>query len=702
MESSIRPSRTRKRTSRHALQPTSRPTSIATRHIASDLTRLSRLLLAMTLLTTVVVTVASTEEADAAHSNPSFNDPGCNANALPANDDGSTGAITLPFTLNFFGSNYDSLFVNNNGNVTFGQPLSRYTPFQLAANTPPIIAPFFGDVDTEAAGSSVVTYGQVLNAPDFGGRDVFCVNWTDVGYFQAHDDKLNDFQLLLVERNDVDAGDFDIYFNYERILWETGDASGGFNGFGGSSAGAGYAAGTGSTSSFFELPCSRVSGACLDSDPLLGLHNTSTNSSTLGRHIFSIRSGGQTFTGSIFGNASANGSPVSGAFVQVCRTGAAFCAFTTFTNANGDYTVGSVGPGPYNVSISPPGNLGLQSATVNLADGEQREQDFVFTAPQPPPPDVLVNNGPPGTIPIVVVGQPFPVQIMDCAGATVTYEITQIGVPNPQTASGSLTEGPAGTYTANVTVPFFGEAVMTITIGCPDDDDLTEIEFNIYIDPSGFVRTVEGEPIVGATVTLFRSDTEAGPFTQVPDGSVLMSPSNRVNPDVTDATGHFGWDVVAGFYYVRAEAEDCTSPDDPSQAFVDTEVLTIPPPVTDLDIRLDCDDDGSAPVSMSIDDTARGDADRARITGSITCPATETFLLTANLINGDTTGSGRATGTCTGDAQRFSLVARRISGPGFNAAEPAEACITAKTAAPGSRAVNHELEVCGTPVELVS
>lgn len=94
---------------------------------------------------------------------------------------------------------------------------------------------------------------------------------------------------------------------------------------------------------------------------------------------------------------------------------------------------------------------------------------------------------------------------------------------------------------------------------------------------------------MGATVTLLRSDTSAGPFEQVPDGSAIMSPSNRTNPDVTDATGHFGWDVIAGYYTVRAEATGCVSPTDPGQSFVETPVLTIPPPVTDLDIRLDCD-----------------------------------------------------------------------------------------------------------------
>ena len=54
---------------------------------------------------------------------------GFTANTLPANDDGSTAAITLPFSLNYFGVTFTQTYVNNNGNITFTGPLSTYTPF---------------------------------------------------------------------------------------------------------------------------------------------------------------------------------------------------------------------------------------------------------------------------------------------------------------------------------------------------------------------------------------------------------------------------------------------------------------------------------------------------------------------------------------------------------------------------------------------
>jgi hypothetical protein len=66
-----------------------------------------------------------------------------------------------------------------------------------------------------------------------------------------------------------------------------------------------------------------------------------------------------------------------------------------------------------------------------------------------------------------------------------------------------------------------------------------------------------------------------------------MSPSNRRNPDFTVLNGHFGWDVVPGFYKVRASKVNCVKPGD-TQAYVDTYVMEIPPPVTDLVLQLDC------------------------------------------------------------------------------------------------------------------
>jgi uncharacterized repeat protein (TIGR01451 family) len=222
--------------------------------------------------------------------------PEFTAHSFPENDDDSIGPIQIGFTINFFGQEYSSLYVNNNGNVTFDEPLGDYTPYGLTtSDVPVIIAPFFADVMTTNPGSSVVTYGTTT----IDGHRAFGVNWVNVGYFYDAADKLISAQLVLIEREDVQAaasetstGNFDIEFNYDKVQWETGDFSGGSGGLGGYSAHVGYSNGTGLPGTFFELTGSGVNGAFLDNNPTSGLIHNNINSTYLGRYYFQVRGGG--------------------------------------------------------------------------------------------------------------------------------------------------------------------------------------------------------------------------------------------------------------------------------------------------------------------------------------------------------------------------------------------------------------------------
>jgi hypothetical protein len=215
---------------------------------------------------------------------------GFNTSTLPRNDDSYTDLVDLPFTANFFGVERDALYVNNNGNVTFDQPLSQYTPDDLTSTTRQIIAPFFADVDTRNPASSEVTYGNGT----VDGRPAFGVNWDSqgVGYYDTEADLLNKFQLVMIDRSDINEGDFDFQFNYDQIQWETGSASGGVGGLGGDSARVGYSNGTGAPGSFYELPGSAINGAFLDNGPAATrLIGNSRNSNLEGRYIFEVRNG---------------------------------------------------------------------------------------------------------------------------------------------------------------------------------------------------------------------------------------------------------------------------------------------------------------------------------------------------------------------------------------------------------------------------
>ena len=186
--------------------------------------------------------------------------PGFNRNNIPANDDGSSPLVPLGFTINFFGQSRSSCFVNNNGNITFDSALPSFTPFGLESVHREIIAAFFADVDTRAHGSRLVTYGN----DTINGHNAFGVNFINVGYFNTKDDKLNSFQLILIDRSDLGSGNFDLEFNYAAIRWETGAASGGVGGLGGVSAAVGWSNGTGLPGTSFEIPGSLVPGSFLD------------------------------------------------------------------------------------------------------------------------------------------------------------------------------------------------------------------------------------------------------------------------------------------------------------------------------------------------------------------------------------------------------------------------------------------------------
>jgi len=217
---------------------------------------------------------------------------GFDTQTLSNNDDDSTGPVSLGFNFNYYGTIYSQAFVNNNGNVTFGGALADYTPTGLNGATKlPIIAPFFADVDTRE--SSPVTFGM----GNYAGRNAFGVTYANVGYYDFHADKTNTFQLVLVDRSDVQSGDADIYFNYDSILFETGDEDGGVDGLGGIAARAGYSNGSGIAGTFFELTGSGVPGSFINGGPFA--LNMSLNNSTPGQYLFNVRAGVVTAPGVI-------------------------------------------------------------------------------------------------------------------------------------------------------------------------------------------------------------------------------------------------------------------------------------------------------------------------------------------------------------------------------------------------------------------
>jgi len=116
-------------------------------------------------------------------------------------DDGPSANAALGFDLDFGHSTYSTVWVHNNGNSVFA------------------------DVDARNASTHdylTVSYGTGI----VDGRNTFGITWDSVSYYNRGDDKLNTFQLIIIDRSDRAAGDWDLEFDYEQIEWEVGDVYG--------------------------------------------------------------------------------------------------------------------------------------------------------------------------------------------------------------------------------------------------------------------------------------------------------------------------------------------------------------------------------------------------------------------------------------------------------------------------------------------
>ncbi len=275
---------------------------------------------------------------------------------------------------------------------------------------------------------------------------------------------------------------------------------------------------------------------------------------------------------------------LGGAPVQACATTFNFCGYST-SLADGTYTVSNLPDGNYRVTAYPPSGpagadltQGLINNLINISGGGAViGQTVVLNTVLLPPAGTTISPSQPGGngVPRVNWTQILTLHTTGCVG-TATYELH---LDNGVVLTGNMVGDGSGNYSANIGQlnPNHGFGYVVMTIMCSGGGS-TAVTFNIYIDPSGNVKTVEGVPIQGATVTLYRSVSLSGPFTQVANGDSVMSEENRVNPDTTDVDGHFGWDVIAGYYKVRAEKAGCVSPSDPNQTYVESGALTIPHP----------------------------------------------------------------------------------------------------------------------------
>jgi len=216
----------------------------------------------------------------------------------------------------------------------------------------------------------------------------------------------------------------------------------------------------------------------------------------------------------------------------------------------------------------------------------------------PPPPDVTVNTGFWGPMPDGTAAgiRGLPITVTKTVTA-VSVQITVAQVDGvPPVMQGLMTDASGGAGTAwefTYTPPFeWPRQSMTSVTMCLDTDndgehdDGCQVAGIFLIDPSGVVFEADtGTPIAGATVTLKRLNPVQSTYVEMSPTLHAGMFEPEVNPQITGSDGRYAWNVVAGEYLVEVEIAGCSP--------ATSEAVTVPPPVTDLDVGLTClDTDG--------------------------------------------------------------------------------------------------------------
>ncbi|KAM8927032.1 alpha-tectorin-like [Pelodytes ibericus] len=204
-------------------------------------------------------------------------------------DDGGSDKIHLPHVIKYFGQNFRDIYVNNNGAVSFREPVTQYTPDSFPIPNTHLMAPFWADVDNELGGwvyygerkdeETLQTISDDINSYyenlHFKALWCFLVTWDRVAYYGSESkSRVNTFQLVLC----TDGHRCFSMFNYGELQWTTGTASGGDpkTGLGGTAAQAGF-----NTKDYhFNIPFSRT-------PHVINLKSTS-NVDVPGRWVFQV------------------------------------------------------------------------------------------------------------------------------------------------------------------------------------------------------------------------------------------------------------------------------------------------------------------------------------------------------------------------------------------------------------------------------
>lgn len=157
-------------------------------------------------------------------------------NYLPSElDDTSSSEVQLNIPVVFYDINYKTIFVNDNGLLSFLTEVPAFFNAQFPL-TYPIIAPLYSDVDTRGTGRIYYRESRAADLLDRAARDihrhfsqssnfqpisVFIATWDGVGHYEKGVGLVNTFQVVIA----TDGEDSYAYFLYPEggIQWIQGD-----------------------------------------------------------------------------------------------------------------------------------------------------------------------------------------------------------------------------------------------------------------------------------------------------------------------------------------------------------------------------------------------------------------------------------------------------------------------------------------------
>jgi uncharacterized repeat protein (TIGR01451 family) len=504
---------------------------------------------------------------------------------LYGSDDSYVANVPLGFFFNYYGTDYSQITIGNNGLLFSNFGSSQYVNQQIT-QTPGLhgfLAPYWDDLVTWTSGAAIY-YQTIGTAPN----RIFVTEWLNNGHYYSSSSGIT-FEAILYE------GTNNIIFQYNdldfgSVSGSTSSDLGPYNNGGSATVGIEDPIGTVGLQYSYNQQVINPGLAILFKFPAFSGTNM-----YLSMNGPSTMDQGHTATYTIFYN-NYGGNAASNVVLQATLPPDVIFQFASNDGTNVGTTVtwdlGSVsafpnGHGSETVTVLIPdtvpiGTVLTTSASISTTTLETRYDDNsvsvqtgITGAALPPNVDVGPLTGISGPTPTVYWGTPITFTYEDAAAISVDIRIN-INDGGPDIVDSMIGPGPTWTYTTTF-YPRHGEATVTYTPHYPSGTTTTVL-FSIYIDPAGYVYdVVTNARIEGATVWLQRPDGSGG-WENVPTGEVPAVMQPDTNPLTTDINGQYQWDTLAGSYRVHVEA--------PGYYPADSIVVTVPPPVFDLNVEL--------------------------------------------------------------------------------------------------------------------